>query len=93
MLGKFWMDPLKKGMQLVFQLSSPADQFFGFAREGAQARVGTFSVPLRLGLDASKTQIIGHEACTNPVCLARMQALYGKLQPRATSNRQWERMP
>jgi hypothetical protein len=78
MLGKFWMDPLKKSMQLIFQLSSPADQFFGLAREGAQTWVRTFSVPFRVGLDASEAQMLGHELGANPVCLACVQALFGK---------------
>ncbi|MCS3683845.1 hypothetical protein GGQ19_000475 [Salinibacter ruber] len=35
--GEFRMDSLEQSMQLVFQLSSTANQFLGLSREGAQA--------------------------------------------------------
>ncbi len=77
--GEFRMDSLEQSMQLVFQLSSTANQFLGLSRKGAQAWPRTFSRTLRIGLDSSKAQIVGHEPSANPVCLARVQALlFGK---------------
>ncbi|CAM3562175.1 hypothetical protein SARU107417_14090 [Salinibacter ruber] len=37
--GKFRMDSLEQSMQLVFQLSSTANQFLGLSREGTQNRL------------------------------------------------------
>ncbi len=77
--GEFRMDSLEQSMQLVFQLSSTANQFLCLSREGTQTRLRAFASSLRIGLDSSKAQIVGHEPSANPVCLARVQALlFGK---------------